>query len=182
MIKNVIASIINLVYEFHHELPNDLRLKTLFSDLEVDIAYCPVSFQDIKLWQYHSKSTQVPSTLSKILVVELAMVIYKEIKKRQQSSIKTLTQYYLMNQCRGWGIEILAKILFCTKAALLALSLYGGLYMSYKIFSLFYERKELKKYFALIAYAICLSSMIAHVIHLLFRCSTRCLSFIRDST
>ena len=54
MIKNVIASIINLVYEFHHELPNDLRLKTLISNLEVDIAYCPVSFQDIKLKKYAS--------------------------------------------------------------------------------------------------------------------------------
>ena len=59
----MISSIANLVYKLPHELPNDLRLRTLgyirkISNLSRDTAQCPVSLTEIKLWQQKSKSTQ----------------------------------------------------------------------------------------------------------------------------
>ena len=36
---------------------------------------------------------------------------------------------------------------------------YGGLYVPHKIFSVFYKREELRKYFSMIAHGICLFSM-----------------------
>ena len=53
------------------------------------------------------------------------------------------------------------KFLFVQK---LFHALYGGLYVPHKIFSLFYKREKLGKYFSMIAHAICLFSMIAHTI------------------
>ena len=53
------------------------------------------------------------------------------------------------------------KFLFVQK---LFHALYHGLYVPHKIFSLFYKREKLRKYFSMIAHAICLFSMIAHTI------------------
>ena len=56
---------------------------------------------------------------------------------------------------------------------------YGGLYVPHKIFSLFYKRKELQKYFAIIALATCLFCMITHAICLFFMIvHTICLFFL----
>ena len=46
--------------------------------------------------------------------------------------------------------------------------IYSGLYVPHNIFSLFYKREELRKYFSMITHAICLFSMIAHAICLFF--------------
>ena len=43
---------------------------------------------------------------------------------------------------------------------------YGGLHVPHKIFSLFYKREELRKYFSMIVQAICLFSMVTHAIGL----------------
>ena len=54
--RNVISSKVNLVYALPHELPNDLRLRILGNFRKIlnwggDIAQCPVSPPEIKLWQ-----------------------------------------------------------------------------------------------------------------------------------
>ena len=59
----MIFSIANLVYELPHELPSNLRLRILgnirkISNLGADIAQCPVSLPEIKLWQQQSKNIQ----------------------------------------------------------------------------------------------------------------------------
>ena len=55
------------------------------------------------------------------------------------------------------------KFLFVQK---LFHALYHGLYVPHKIFSLFYKREKLRKYFSMLAHAICLFSMMTHAIYL----------------
>ena len=61
--RNFIYSIANVVYELPHEFPNDLRLRKLgnitkIPNLGGDKAQCPVSLQEIWLWQQQSKMRQ----------------------------------------------------------------------------------------------------------------------------
>ena len=64
--------------------------------------------------------------------------------------------FCMMNVVRMWQMNIVLRNI----SGVTEVHWYGGLYVPHKIFSLFYEREELRKYFSMITHAICLFSMI----------------------